>query len=109
MLAAGLSHAPTSQGPEAEAGAAEVQWVGAGVGSTGPGAVAALGIAAEVPGLAGGSEVCGPQPGMAVVEGALTVVAAVAAWLLSSVQSPWLWQQNYALSPTGSPDVTGPC
>lgn len=109
MLAAGLSHVPISQGPEAGVGAAEVQWVGAGVGSTGLGVVVALGIAAEAAGPAGKSELCGPQPGVAVVEGALAVVAAVAAWLLRSVQSPWLWRQSYALSPTGSPDVTGPC
>lgn len=104
-----MSHVPISQGPEAGVGVAEVQWVGAGVGSIGAGAVVALGTAAELPGLAGVSEECGPQPGAAVVEGAPAVVAAVAAWLLPSVQSPWLWQQNYALSPMGSPDVTGPC
>ena len=73
-------------------GVAVVQWVGAGVGSIGLGVVVALGTAAEVPGLAGVSEVCVPQSGVAVVEGAQAVVAAVAVWLLPSVQSPWLWQ-----------------
>lgn len=103
-----MSHAPTSREPEAGVGAAAVQWVGASVGSIGPGVVVALGTAAEVPGLAGVSEVCAPQPGVAAMQGARAVVAAVAAWLLPSVRSPWLWQQNYALSPTESPDVTGP-
>lgn len=90
-------------------GAAAVQWVGADVGSTGPGVVVALGTAAEVPGLAGVSKVYVPQPGVAAAEGALAVVSAVAAWFLPSAQSPWVWQQNYALSPVVSPDVTGPC
>lgn len=103
-----MSHAPISQEPEAGAGAAVVQWAGAGVGSIGPGVVVALGTAADVPGPAGLSEVCEPQLGEAAVEGALAVVAAVAAGLLPSAQSPWLWQQNYALSLMGSPDVTGP-
>lgn len=104
-----MSHVPISQVPEAGAGAAAVQWAGVGVGSIGREVVAALGTAAEVPVPAGVSEVCVPQPGVPVVEGAQAVTAAVAAWLLPSAQSPWLWQQNYALSPTESPDVTGPC
>lgn len=90
-------------------GAAAVPRAGAGVDSTGPGVVVALGTAAEVPGPAGVSEVCVPQPGVAVMERAPAVMAAVAAWLLPSAQSPWLWQQSYVLSPMGSPDVTGPC
>lgn len=85
-----MSHAPIFQGPEAGMAAAVVQWVGAGVGSIGPGVVVALGTAAEVPGLAGASEVCVSQSGEAEVEGAPAVVAAVAAWFLPSVQSPWL-------------------
>jgi hypothetical protein len=103
-----MNHVPTSQAPEAGVGAA-FQWVGAGVGSIGPGVVVALGTAAEVPDSAGVSEVYVPQSGVAVVKGAMAVMAAVAAWPLPSAQSPWLWQQNYALSPTESPDVTGPC
>lgn len=78
-MAAETSYAPTSLGPEAEVGAAVIQWAGAGAGSRGPGVVVALGTAAEVPGLAGASEVHVPQPGVAVVEGALAVVAAVVA------------------------------
>ena len=104
-----MSRVPISQGPGAGAGAAVVRQVAASVGSTGPGAAVALGTAAEVPGPAGVSEVCAPQPGVAAMVGALAVMAAVAAWLLPSAQSPWLWQQSYAVSPAGSPGVTGPC
>lgn len=104
-----MSHAPIFQVPEGEVGAAVVQWAAAGVGSIGLGAAAALGTAAEVQDPAGVSEVCVLQPGLAVMEGALAVTAAVAAQPLPSARSPWLWQQNDALSPVGSPDATGPC
>lgn len=79
MLAVWLSHAPIFQVHEAEVGAAVAQWVAVGVGSIGPGAVVALGTVAEVQDPPGVSEVCAPQSVLVVVEGALAVMAAVAA------------------------------